>query len=263
MIDFHHYISTTGERPISLIVENLPTCLFFDEKSGTICGKTPSELGRHDIKITAINKHGADSIILKLINCGKPRLTPVQGWSSWYTKSLAISEDCVMKMADAAIQPGINNYGFLYLNIDDCLQGYRNDENPPKLTGKKPFTNNEIKYGGFSNMSDLTSKIHSKGLKICFYSCPKPSTYAGFLGSSSFNANGMDTDFFSPYNNNDNVKGPVFDEEGNEHGPEFKPGVWQPTQFYGSWFPGYKSSPGGKEVGKFWFGDIDAQQFAD
>lgn len=75
MIDFHHYISTTGERPISLIVENLPTCLFFDEKSGTICGKTPSELGRHDIKITAINKHGADSIILKLINCRKPRLT--------------------------------------------------------------------------------------------------------------------------------------------------------------------------------------------
>ena len=261
--DFHYYISTTGERPISFIAENLPKGLSLDEKTGTISGKSPSEKSEYNIKITATNKYGADSINLKLIIDDMPRLTPIQGWSSWYTQSQAISEDSIFKMADAAIKTGINNYGFIYLNIDDCWQGNRNNENPPKLNGKKPFTNNGIHYGGFSNMLDLTTKIHSMGLKIGIYSGPKPSTYAGFLGSSSFNANGMDTDFFSPNNGNDNNKGPIFDENGNGSGSDGLPGVWQPTQYYGSWFPGYESSPGGKEMGKFWFGETDVQQFAD
>lgn len=260
--NFQHYISTTGERPIKFTAEGLPEGLTLNENTGIITGKCPSTIGEYKIQITATNSYGADSITLKIVVGDKQRLTPVQGWSSWYTQSQAISEDGVLKMAESVIKTRINDYGFIYLNIDDCWQGNRTNENPPKLTGKPPFTNNGIHYGGFPNMTNLTTYVHSLGLKIGIYSGPKPSTYAGFLGSSSYNSSGMDWSNFSPYNGNDNSRGPKFDDTGSGSGTDGNPGVYQPTQYYGSWFSGYETSPGGKEVGTFWHGENDVQQFA-
>lgn len=260
---FQHYISTTGERPIRFTSSDLPTGLSLDENRGIISGTSPTVKGEYEVQITATNSYGADSISMKIVIGDKQRLTPIQGWSSWYTQSQAISEEGVLLMAESTIQTGINDYGFVYLNIDDCWQGNRTTENPPKLTGKRPFTNNGVHYGGFSDMKNLTSYIHSIGLKIGIYSGPKPSTYAGFLGSSSFNSSGMDYAFFSPNNGNNNARGPKFDDTGSGSGSDGEPGVYQPTQYYGSWFSGYETSPGGKDVGPYWFGQVDVQTFAD
>ncbi|KAK8846060.1 hypothetical protein M9Y10_020061 [Tritrichomonas musculus] len=261
--EFQHYISTTGERPITYTANGLPSSLQLNENTGIITGRSPSEKGEYTVQITATNSFGSDSVNIKIVIGDKQRLTPVQGWSSWYTQSQAISEDGVLKMAESAIKSRINDYGFVYLNIDDCWQGNRTEEKPPKLTGKRPFINNGVTYGGFPNMTNLTSYIHSIGLKIGIYSGPKPSTYAGFLGSSSFNSSGMDYNNFSPYNGNDNSRGPKFDDTGSGSGSDGLPGVYQPSQYYGSWFSGYESSPGGKEVGPFWFGEVDVATFSE
>ena len=109
----------------------------------------------------------------------------------------------------------------------------------------------------------MTDYLHSIGFKVGIYSGPKPSTYAGFLGSSSFNSSGMDYNNFSPYNGNTNERGPIYDENGTGYGTDGNPGVWQPTQYYGAYFYGYEESPGGKSVGTYWFGAIDVQQFAN
>lgn len=261
--DFLHYISTTGERPIKFTAAGLPTTLTLDEDKGIIKGTSPKEQGEYKVNITATNIYGSDEIALKIVVGDKQRLTPVQGWSSWYTQSLAISEDGVIQMAESAVRNGINDYGYLYMNIDDAWQGPRNNEKPPKLVGKRPFINNGISYGGFGDFNNLTSYLHSIGLKAGIYSGPKPSTYAGFLGSSSYNESGMDYDIFSPNNGNPNSRGPIFDSNGTGSGSDGLPGVYQPTQYYGSSFIEYETSAGGKEVGPIWLGPVDVQTFAD
>ena len=260
--EFMHYISTTGERPISFSAENLPPSLTFNESTGTIMGKAPGE-GRYNIKILARNKYGADMIDLQLVVGDYQRLSPVMGWSSWYTQSHAISEEGILNMSNAARSSGINEYGFVFLNIDDCWQGPRSENRPYNIQGKKPFNKDGVQYGGFNDFKNMTDYLHSLGFKVGIYSGPKPSTYAGFLGSSSFNSSGMDYNNFSPYNGNTNERGPIYDENGTGYGTDGNPGVWQPTQYYGAYFYGYEESHGGKSVGTYWFGAIDVQQFAN
>lgn len=261
--EFLHYISTAGTRPIKFACNGLPSSLKLDESRGIISGISPIEKGEYKVNITATNLYGSDSIEMKIVVGDKQRLTPVQGWSSWYTQSQAISEDGVLLMAESIMKTGINDYGYTYLNIDDAWQGNRTNERPPKLVGKKPFINNGISYGGFSDFKNLTSYLHSLGLKAGIYSGPKPSTYAGFLGSSSYNESGMDYSIFSPNNGNPNSRGPVFDSNGTGYGSDGLPGVYQPSQFYGSSFTEYETSAGGKEVGPIWLGSVDVQTFVD
>lgn len=261
---FQHYISTSGEKPIKFhATEGLPSTLSLDEDTGIITGQSPSEKGEYTAKITATNLYGSDDISLRIVVGDKQRLTPVQGWSSWYTQSQAIAEDGVLKMAESAVSTRIHDYGFTYINIDDCWQGPRNSNPPYPPQGKKPFTNNGVHFGGFTDFLNLTKYLHSLGLKAGIYSGPKLSTYAGFLGSSSYNESGMDYIYFSPNNGNDNSRGPKFDETGTGSGSNGNPGVYQPSQFYGSYFSGYETAVSGKEVGPYWFGDIDIKQFAD
>jgi alpha-galactosidase len=66
---------------------------------------------------------------------------------------------------------GMKDAGYLYINIDDTWEGYR-DKQGNITTNKK-----------FPDMKALADYVHSKGLKLGIYSSPGPNTCAGYEGS--------------------------------------------------------------------------------
>ena len=98
-------------------------------------------------------------------------MTPPMGWSSWNRFAEKIDDRTVRAMADAMVDLGLRDAGYLYVNIDDGWQGAR-DANGVLQPNDK-----------FPDMKALTEYVHSKGLKIGIYSSPGPKTCAGYEGS--------------------------------------------------------------------------------
>ena len=97
--------------------------------------------------------------------------TPPMGWSSWNKFAEHIDDKTIRAMADAMVEKGLKDAGYLYINIDDGWQGER-DANGVLQPNEK-----------FPDMKALTAYVHSKGLKIGIYSSQGPKTCAGYLGS--------------------------------------------------------------------------------
>ena len=47
-------------------------------------------------------------------------LTPPMGWNSWYIHYYRVTEQHMRAAADVMIQSGMADYGYMYVNIDDC-----------------------------------------------------------------------------------------------------------------------------------------------
>lgn len=86
--------------------------------------------------------------------------TPPMGWNSWNKYHCDVSEDLIMKMADAMVASGMKDAGYEYIVIDDCWQVSR-DENGEIVVDPERFPHG-MKY--------LADYIHSKGLKFGIYS---------------------------------------------------------------------------------------------
>lgn len=97
--------------------------------------------------------------------------TPPMGWNSWNKFAGRIDDITVRGVADAMAQNGMKDAGYLYINIDDTWEGYR-DAQGNITTNKK-----------FPNMKALADYVHSKGLKLGIYSSPGPNTCAGYEGT--------------------------------------------------------------------------------
>jgi alpha-galactosidase len=97
--------------------------------------------------------------------------TPPMGWNSWNHFECKVTEADVRSAADAIAANGMKAAGYLYVNIDDCWQGKRDDQGVLHPNEK------------FPDMKKLADYVHSKGLKIGIYSSPGPKTCAGFEGS--------------------------------------------------------------------------------
>jgi alpha-galactosidase len=97
--------------------------------------------------------------------------TPPMGWNSWNKFAGRITDADIRSMADAMVSSGMNNAGYVYINIDDTWQAGR-DAQGNILPNKK-----------FPDMKALADYVHSKGLKIGIYSSPGPLTCAGYTGS--------------------------------------------------------------------------------
>jgi hypothetical protein len=54
--------------------------------------------------------------------------TPPMGWNSWNTFACNINEQLIRETTDAMVSSGMRDAGYLYVNIDDCWHGER-DEN--------------------------------------------------------------------------------------------------------------------------------------
>ena len=86
--------------------------------------------------------------------------TPPMGWNSWNKYHCDVSEELILKMADAMEASGMKDAGYEYIVIDDCWQVSR-DENGEIIADPERFPHG-MKY--------VADYVHSKGLKFGIYS---------------------------------------------------------------------------------------------
>jgi alpha-galactosidase len=164
-------IGATGTPPLRYTAENLPKGLNLDPETGIISGSLSSE-GTTPVTLTASNALGSAERTLTIIG-GKNQLalTPLMGWNSWNVWASAVDEGKIKDAATELISTGLKVHGYVYVNIDDCWQGSRNDRGV--LSPNKKFT----------SMKALCDDLHAKGFKAGIYSSPGPKTCGGFAGS--------------------------------------------------------------------------------
>lgn len=179
---FLYTIAATGQRPMSFSVKNLPKGLTVDSKTGIITGKI-AQKGTYSTVLTAKNKLGEATKILKIIIGDTIALTPPIGWNGWNSWARNIDQEKVIASADAMVKMGLSQHGWTYINIDDAWQGQRGGQ----FNAIQP---NE-KFPKFKEMVDY---VHGLGLKIGVYSTPMITSYAGYIGGSSDFENGKITD---------------------------------------------------------------------
>jgi alpha-galactosidase len=99
--------------------------------------------------------------------------TPQMGWNSWNKFRGDIHEDIIRGIADAMVETGLRDAGYVYVNIDDHWQTDRDSlgfivADPAKFP---------------SGIKALADYIHSKGLKMGIYSDAGRQTCGGRPGS--------------------------------------------------------------------------------
>lgn len=158
---------------------------------------------------------------------GKEILTPPMGWNSWYVQSEGVSEQAIHDMAAAIEEKGLDQYGWTYININDCWMGSRHPQTKAIQANSK-----------FGDMKAMANFANSKGFKLGIYSTAWMSTFAGYIGGTAPNAEGDYSEFFLPENE-----------------------IINPSQYFGR----HPSSTqrGIAQVGPYWFIDRDAKQFAE
>ncbi|MBF0199584.1 MAG: NPCBM/NEW2 domain-containing protein, partial [Planctomycetes bacterium] len=172
-------IATSGARPISFKAEGLPEGVIINSENGRLYGKT-NQMGDHKINLIASNKHGRDEFNLTLRVGNQVCLTPPMGWNSWYCWSESVSSEKVKSIAKGFVDKGLIDYGWTYINIDDCWGG-------PKRGGKfNALMGNER----FQDMKGLCDSIHDMGLKVGLYSTLWMSSFGGFIGGTAPNPEG-------------------------------------------------------------------------
>ena len=105
--------------------------------------------------------------------------TPTMGWSSWNTFSVNISEDIIKGQADAMVEQGLKDVGYLYINIDDGFQYGR------LANGKVRIHPQRFPHG----LKVVSDYIHSKGLKAGIYSDAGDCTCGSISNGDTRNTN--------------------------------------------------------------------------
>lgn len=175
-------VPVTGSRPVSFAARGLPTGLKMDGNSGFITGKI-SKPGKYTIVIKAKNIFGTTKKKFTIIAGDKLALTPPMGWNSWYVYYHNVSDSFMRQAADAMVSSGMANYGYQYVNIDDCWMNKPGTSNAEENGPLRDADGRLLGNKRFPDMKGLTAYIHGKGLKAGIYSSPGPTTCARYAGS--------------------------------------------------------------------------------
>jgi alpha-galactosidase len=173
---FLYRIPCTGQRPIAFSAENLPAGLMLDSQSGIITGKL-SDAGTNRVTLLARNSHGEARRDFCIVAGNTLALTPPMGWNSWYIHYNRVSDAVMRQAADQMIATGMADYGYQYVNIDDCWM--KRQGHPPYRDADGAVLPNER----FPDMKGLAGYIHSKGLKAGLYTSPGPWTCGDYTGA--------------------------------------------------------------------------------
>jgi len=89
--------------------------------------------------------------------------TPPMGWNSWCRYGTGINEELIKNVADAMVDSGMRDAGYVYVGLDDGWQapGAKFDDQGYPLWDTKKFP---------SGMKALGDYLHAKGLKFGIYS---------------------------------------------------------------------------------------------
>lgn len=180
---FLYRIPCTGNRPVTFSAKNLPASLKLDRQTGIISGETPEKPGEFLVTIKASNALGADTRPLKIVVGDTLGLTPQMGWNDWYSYYERITDRDIRTAADAMISSGMADFGYQYVDIDDCWARKPGSDDPALSGAARDAQGNILPNARFPDMAALTAYIHSLGLKAGIYSSPGPLTCAKFEGS--------------------------------------------------------------------------------
>jgi alpha-galactosidase len=100
-------------------------------------------------------------------------LTPPMGWNSWNHYGCNIDETLIKRTADSLVSSGLRDAGYVYVNLDDCWHGAR-DEAGNIQPDPQRFP---------SGMKALGDYLHERGLRFGIYSDAGATTCAGRPGS--------------------------------------------------------------------------------
>lgn len=173
---FLYRIPCTGERPIQFSAEDLPAGLVLDPQSGIITGSLATA-GTNRVTLIARNSRGEAKREFRIIAGRTLALTPPMGWNSWYIDYNRVNEESMRQAADQMIHSGMADYGYQYVNIDDCWMTRRG--HPPYRDENGTILPNEK----FPDMKALADYIHGQGLKAGLYTSPGPWTCGGYTGA--------------------------------------------------------------------------------
>jgi alpha-galactosidase len=179
---FLYRIPCTGERPMEFNAEPLPEGVQMDPATGIISGSAGAP-GTYRVRLTARNAHGEFSRDFNIVVGDRLALTPPMGWNSWYIHYDRISDKTMREAADQMIATGMADYGYQYVNIDDCWMRKLESDSPGLGGPRRDSDGVIIPNERFPDMTAMTEYIHSKGLKAGIYISPGPSTCAGYEGS--------------------------------------------------------------------------------
>lgn len=174
---FLYRIPCTGTRPIAFSTANLPDTLHLDRSTGIISGVAPAQRGEYVVTLEAKNDHGSDRRTFAIIVGDTLALTPPMGWNSWYIHYYHVTEEHMRNAADVMVSSGMADYGYSYVNIDDCWMKKRGDEPYRDADGAI------LPNAKFPNIKGMVDYIHKKGLKAGLYTGPGPWTCAGYVAS--------------------------------------------------------------------------------
>ncbi len=99
--------------------------------------------------------------------------TPQMGWNTWNKFADKIDEQLIRSTADALVESGLRDAGYIYLNMDDCWHSKR-DSLGFITCDPERFP---------SGIKALADYVHSKGLKLGIYSDAGRQTCGGRPGS--------------------------------------------------------------------------------
>ena len=173
---FLYRIPCTGERPIRFSAKNLPPGLTLDALSGIITGKIATAVTNR-VTLVAHNERGQAQREFGIVVGNQLALTPPMGWNSWYIHYNRVSEATMRDAADQMIASGMADFGYQYVNIDDCWMKKQGDAPYRDINGAV------LPNWDFPDMKGLADHIHSKGLKAGLYTSPGPWTCGGYVGA--------------------------------------------------------------------------------
>ncbi len=180
---FLYRIPCTGARPMRFSARDLPATLQLDPNTGVITGMAPAKPGKYSVVLQARNHHGKTRRSLTIVVGQTIGLTPQMGWNDWYTYYGHISDTDVRTAARAMIDSGMADYGYQFIDIDDCWARKPNSNDPQTGGPVRDAQGRILPNSRFPDMSALTAYIHSLGLKAGIYSSPGPLTCARYEGS--------------------------------------------------------------------------------
>ena len=162
--------------------KKLPTGLGLDKDTGIITGSITAA-GTNLVTLIARNTHGTIKREFRIVVGQQLALTPPMGWNSWYIYYHHVTEAAMRRAADQMIASGMADYGYQYVNIDDCWAVQPGQTNA-EVGGPVRDANGQILPNKrFPDMKGMVDYIHTKGLKAGIYTSPGPKTCAGFEGS--------------------------------------------------------------------------------
>jgi hypothetical protein len=169
-------IAASGEKPIRYEVKNLPEGLSVNPETGIITGVLNKE-GAYKMTLLVENKKGKAEREFTVKVGNTLALTPPMGWNSWNCWGPSVTDAKVRSSAQALIDKSLIDYGWTYINVDDCWQASgRTKEGSPDGNER------------FPDLKGLGDWLHAAGLKYGIYSSPGTKTCAGYNGSYEYEA---------------------------------------------------------------------------